>query len=88
MILTVTAPVTKRCPYKDESDDGEVTLTFHVAEGDGPELHDLASLLDTYRHVEISHEAFTREVAAATGAESVCSTWTTAGMTVTARVPS
>lgn len=80
--LTVTAAVTKRCPYKDEQDDGTATLTFDVSECDGPELHALADQLAQYRHLVISHEEFTRLLVSLDDCVSARTTWTTAGMTV------
>lgn len=87
MNLTVTSPVIKRCPYVDEVDEGTVTLTFAVDVGDGPELHGLSRYLNGFANQSLSHEAFTRAVYHRTAAVEVESTWTTAGMTVTARVP-
>lgn len=87
--VTVTAPVEKRCPHKDEQDTGSVTLTFHVRE-DAPELHRLAADLRTWQDKPCSHEDFTAAVLdmwAAEGCVAVRTTWTTAGMQVTVDVP-
>jgi hypothetical protein len=83
--LTVTAQVTKRCPYKNERDDGTATLTFWVGNGDGPELHDLAHTLGSFRDEAISHEDFTRRLLGRPGCREVVTRWTTAGMTVECR---
>jgi NADPH-dependent 7-cyano-7-deazaguanine reductase QueF len=79
--VTITAPVTKLCPVKDETDHGTVTLTYRT-HGNGLELHAVAAYLDTFTTRHLSHEDFTAEVANATGC-TVTSSWTTAGMTVT-----
>lgn len=86
--MTVTVGVLKRCPYKDEQDDGTATLTFDVSEGDGPELHELADRLATYRHLVISHEDFTKLLAGLDGCVSARTTWRTAGFEVTVEVGS
>lgn len=90
MRVTLKAPVTKRCPYRDERDDGTVTATFEVESGDIPDLHDLASVLHSYAVVRLSHEAFTADVLdrwSPHGCVAVTSTWHTAGMEVTVDVP-
>lgn len=87
MKVTVTGPVVKVCPYKDETDHGTVALTFDVADGDAPELHDLGKHLLWYADQSLSHEDFTRRLWIATGSASVRSTWTTAGLGVTVDVP-
>lgn len=85
--MTVTVDVVKRCPYKDEQDDGTATLTFDVGDGDGPELHALADRLATYRHLLISHEDFTRLLAKQDGCVAARTTWQTAGLEVTVDCP-
>jgi hypothetical protein len=82
MKVIVTAPVEKRCPYKDERDVGTVTLTFDVSEGDAPELHDLAAYLKGFEGEALSHEDFTRNVARDLPVIEARSTWTTAGLSV------
>lgn len=86
--MRVTVNVQKRCPYKDELDDSTATLTFDVSAGDGPELHDLAANLDSFRDIALSHEAFTALLAGTPGCVAASSTWRTAGMEVTVDVPS
>ena len=86
--VTVTAGVTKRCPYRDEYDHGSVTLVFDVADDeDGPELHDLSDKIDAYQDERLSHEHFTRQVVEVFGAVRATSTWTTAGLAVTVEAP-
>lgn len=84
--VEITAQVSKRCPYKDERDDGTVTLVFDVGDEDAPELHELADLLGTWRDTPISHEEFTRSIGVALGCVEVRSTWQTAGLDVTVEV--
>jgi hypothetical protein len=43
MITTITRQVVKQCPYKNETDVGELTV---VIDGEAPELHDLAERVD------------------------------------------
>ena len=57
-MITLTMQVTKRCPFKDELDAGELVITLP---GDAPELHALAKEI----HGElcaapVTHEDFTR----------------------------
>lgn len=85
--MTVKVGVTKRCPYKDEQDDGTATLTFDVSDGDGPELHALARHLDTFADIVLSHEDFTKLLAATFDCVTARTTWRTAGMEVSVDVP-
>lgn len=81
--MTVTAEVTKRCPYREEVDRGVAVLVFDLPDDtDGPELHALRSALDGFLDVEMSHEDYTRQLLENTGARQVTTRWTTAGMTV------
>lgn len=75
MITTIRRPVTKRCPYRDETDYGELVITF---EGAAPELHELGTLVDNLAAQPISHESFTGQLRAMLppGA-SVATTWRT-----------
>jgi hypothetical protein len=83
VIVTVTANVMKRCPYKQERDYGTATLTFDVPLGeDAPELHALAEYLNGFTEQAISHEAFTSAVRRDWPVMEVKSTWTTAGLSV------
>lgn len=79
MITTVTANVTKRCPFKHELDTGILILEF---DGEAPELHALAARLASYADAEISHEAFTETVRSRSGASMARSEWLTAGLQV------
>lgn len=88
MKVTVSGPVTHLCPYKDEADAGSVDLTFDVAEGDAPELHELAASLQWAHNLEISHEQFTRDTLSLSGASRIVTRWTTAGLDVTCELSS
>lgn len=82
MIVTVTADVRKRCPYKDEVDAGTLTLVLNVPEGDGPELHDLAAYLGSFSDHALSHEEFTRNICLDLPVIEAKTTWRTAGLSV------
>jgi len=86
MKVTLVGPAEKRCPYRDEADVGEVEITFDVPEGDAPEFHTLAKQLASFADLALSHEAYTRRVLTLTGALTVKSRWTTAGMAVTCSI--
>lgn len=88
MIVVVRGPVKKLCPYRNEVDEGTVTVTFSVSHRDDcRELHSLAGYLGSFEGASLSHEDFTRQVHADLAALSVESTWQTAGLTVTCAVP-
>ena len=60
-MIVVSMPVTKRCPFRDETDIGHLTVT---APGDSPELHSLAEQIRELATREpVSHEDYTRAVA-------------------------
>lgn len=82
--VTLTAPVTKLCPVKDETDTGTVTITYRT-HGYAIEFHSLAAYLAEFTTRHLSHEDFTAQIAEATGGD-VSSTWTTAGIEVTCAV--
>lgn len=60
-MITITMPVIKLCPCKDEIDAGELAIT---RPDDSPELHNLA--WDVYKLCAepVTHEDFTRRVLA------------------------
>jgi hypothetical protein len=63
MITTLRRPVIKRCPYKDETDAGELVIVISGELGEEvPELHALAQLIDTAAAEPVSHENFTQLV--------------------------
>jgi hypothetical protein len=83
MITVIRRPVIKRCPFKDETDAGELVITFP---GAAPELHDLGTLVDNLAAQPISHENFTAQLSAMLppGA-SLVTTWHTGPWTVECR---
>ena len=60
-MITVRRLIAKRCPYVDETDVGTLTVTAPV---DAPELHEFETQTDKIASAPISHEEFTRQVAA------------------------
>jgi hypothetical protein len=91
--VTLRWAITKRCPFRDELDAGDLEIT--VAE-DAPELHNLAAEIwklaaEIWKLTAepVTHEAFTRAVAMMLppGSE-VVTTWNTGpfSVTVTSRV--
>jgi len=82
-VITVRRPVIKRCPFKDETDAGELVITF--AE-DAPELHNLAEKIDALCAEPVTHEDFTRGVLDMLGGEAqVTTTWHTGPWSVEVR---
>ena len=59
-MITIRRPVIKRCPFKPETDAGELVITFPE---DAPELHGLAGQVDRLCAEPVTHEEFTRAVA-------------------------
>jgi chloramphenicol 3-O-phosphotransferase len=80
MITTLRRQVVKQCPYKAETDIGELVITIG---GPAPELHALAAAIAAITAEPISHEEFTAAVADLLPAGArVDTTWHTAGWTV------
>ena len=83
MITVIRRPVVKQCPFKDETDLGELVITIP---GDAPELHELAAAVDEAAKGRVSHEDFTRRVAALlTAGSEVVTTWHTGPWSVEVR---
>lgn len=83
MITILRRPVVKQCPFKDETDIGELVITVP---GDAPELHELAAAVEKAGAGRVSHEDFTRRVAALLPAGSeVVTTWRTGPWSVEVR---
>ena len=74
MTTTIRRPVIKRCPFKDETDAGELVITFP---GDAPELHNLAVQVDELAAKPVTHEDFTAAVAEMVPEARVVTTWHT-----------
>lgn len=84
--VTVTLPAFHRCPFKDEEDEGDLTVTWYAGEST-IELHSFAAWLHSLDQWMVSHEAFTwhvRETLQSVGVhvESVVTRWDTAGTKV------
>ncbi len=74
-MITVRRPVIKRCPFKDETDAGELIITFQE---DAPELHNLSEQIDKLCAEPVTHEDFTRGVLDMLGGEAaVVTRWHT-----------
>jgi hypothetical protein len=74
-MITIRRPVIKHCPFKDETDTGQLVIELP---GDAPELHHLASQIDRLCTEPITHEDFTRAVAALFGSDArVITRWHT-----------
>lgn len=59
MTTTIHRPVIKRCPFRDETDYGELKI---IIPGIAPELYELAEKIDRICAMPISHENFTTSV--------------------------
>ena len=86
-VVSVTGPLVHRCPFRDEWDYGHVTITWQV-DGQTLELHDLATYLESYSTVVVSHEDITGQIfwdvkAAGLDGVKVETEWDTAGFKVT-----
>jgi hypothetical protein len=74
-VITLRTPVLKRCPFKDEADAGELVI---VLPGDAPELHKLGDEIAALCREPVTHEDFTRAVAALLpGGAQVTTRWQT-----------
>lgn len=58
-MITIRRPVIKQCPFKKETDTGELIITLP---GDAPELHELGRDIDALCAAPVTHEDFTRAV--------------------------
>ena len=58
-MITMRRPLLKHCPYREETDAGELTV---VLPADAPELHDLGRQIDALCGQPVTHEDFTRAV--------------------------
>lgn len=80
-IVTVHAELRHLCPFRDEVDQGHITVSWRI-DGYTFELHDLAAYFATFHDVTISHEELTGRIAAELGDSvvNVTTHWQTAGM--------
>lgn len=60
--VQATAPLTHRCPFRDEIDHGSVEIQWTTA-GNTFELHTLRAWLDNHAGLTVSHEDITRAIA-------------------------
>lgn len=85
--VTVTRPLQHLCPFKDETDNGTITIHW-AADGASFELHSLAAYLDAFATSQMSHESITdrirHDLSSTPGVTcvSVRTNWPTAGFTV------
>jgi hypothetical protein len=83
VITVIRRPVVKQCPYRHETDAGELVVTIP---GPAPELHELAAQVDRIAAGPVSHEEFTARVAALLPAGAHASTtWHTGPWAVEVR---
>jgi NADPH-dependent 7-cyano-7-deazaguanine reductase QueF len=88
-LVTVTMPAFHMCPFKDEEDEGDLTVTWHAG-AQTVEIHSFAAWLHSLDQWRVSHEAFTyhvRETLESVGVrvEAVTTRWDTGGATVEVR---
>jgi NADPH-dependent 7-cyano-7-deazaguanine reductase QueF len=87
--VTVVMPVTHLCPFRDEVDNGAITILWVVGGASTFELHALRAYLDSWSDTQVSHEDLTSQVLdflnSLDGPDvlEVESTWNTAGGEVT-----
>jgi NADPH-dependent 7-cyano-7-deazaguanine reductase QueF len=85
--VTVRAPIRHLCPFKEEVDDGHITVVFRVCTSTF-EMHALADYLGSFAAERISHESLTdriyTELSQQHGpvVERVSTEWETAGAQV------
>lgn len=85
--VTATVPVTHLCPWRDETDEGHMTITWEC-QGSTVEIHALTGWLAGFAADRISHEDLTVTVAEhlselpGIDGVRVRSTWHTAGAQV------
>lgn len=59
--VTATSPVKHLCPFKKETDEGNVTITW-VCHTSTIELHSLAAYLDGFAEAYVSHETLVADI--------------------------
>jgi hypothetical protein len=75
VITVLRRSVIKECPYRHETDFGNLAITIP---GGAPELHGLAAKIDALTATPVSHEDFTAQVAELLPAGTrVTTTWQT-----------
>lgn len=87
VVMRVTAPLIHLCPYRDEVDEGTVSITWET-EGRTFELHSLREWLVQFKNQKVSHEELTKHIkdeldfCHGLTVVSVATHWGTAGMDV------
>ena len=87
LTMSATSPIRHLCPFKDEADDGTITVAWRTLNGT-LELHSLRAYFRSFAAAEISHESITdtiyRELQRIPSVRvlDVSTTWDTAGMGV------
>jgi hypothetical protein len=79
MLTNIRRLVIKRCPFTDETDIGEIVISF---DGPAPELHELDNKINALCRHAISHEDFTAGVAVLVPGATVKTTWQTGSWSV------
>ncbi len=85
--VSVRSPLVHLCPYVDETDHGEIVVSWRVEERT-LELHSLRAYFGAFSGIPVSHEALTNLIWTELGSLSglhvigVETVWTTAGMEV------
>lgn len=84
--VTLSTPLTHRCPYRDERDVGHLWFSYSTEHGE-IELYRFAELVAAYDREAITHESLTEDLAMlfAPFHPSVVTEWMTAGVVVTCR---
>lgn len=59
--VTATSPVKHLCPFKNEADEGQVTIIWTCREST-IELHSLAAYLDGFANAYVSHEVLVADI--------------------------
>lgn len=87
LTMSVTSPIRHLCPWREEVDDGHITITWRTLNGT-LELHDLRDYLKSFAEAEISHESLTDSIYRELNRTpcirliDVSTNWRTAGMEV------
>jgi NADPH-dependent 7-cyano-7-deazaguanine reductase QueF len=81
--VTATFPLRHLCPFKDEADEGRISIKWAVSK-ETFELHSLAEYLAEFADLKISHEELTTRIFRELGSMVVGieTTWSTAGAEV------
>lgn len=87
LTMSATSPIRHLCPFKDETDDGTITVSWRTLNGT-LELHSLRAYFRSFADAATSHESLTdtiyRELQRIPSVRvlGVSTSWETAGMAV------